>query len=110
MPEDDPNVVTDEVIELRSGQEWRSKGLRFEADTTVLVRAEGTGRFYAGFFSREVYFRKRRDPDPFPFTFGTDRSQYTTKVTIEQTDYYYVVLRVGVFSDKSTIHLEITVE
>ncbi len=105
-----PESILDESFELRPGQEWHSSGMRLEEGQQVIVRAKGSGRFYTGFFSREAYFRKRDAPNPFPFTFGTDRSQYTTKVSIGETDYYYIVVRVGIFAQRTKIQLEVTVE
>ncbi|MGP8074473.1 MAG: hypothetical protein ACLQD9_05780 [Thermoplasmata archaeon] len=105
-----PATVVDEEIHLSPGTEWHSQGLRFEGGQTIIVQAIGNDRFYGGLYTRDEYFRKRTEPNPFPFTFGTDKSQFTTKTRVEAAEYFYLVLRVGVFSRPTTIHLLVTAE
>lgn len=97
-PQERPSVIFEGEIELNSGQEWHSEPILLDKGIVVTLQARGQSKFYAGFFSREDYFRKRNPPNPFKFSWGSDKPQYTIKMSIPETEYYYLVFRVGVFT------------
>jgi hypothetical protein len=105
MPPGVPSVIFNGAIELGSGQEWHSEPILLEKGTVVIVQARSQSKFYAGLFPREEYFRKRSPPNPFGFTWGTDKPQYTVRVSVPETDYYYLVFRVGVFTVPSPVKI-----
>ncbi len=81
------------------------------AGHAVTVSATADENFYAGLFSRVDFHRYYgRKGEPFAFEFGTDSGAYTKRVVIDQSDEYYFVLRVGVFSGTAAIHARITLQ
>lgn len=106
------SVLAEQDIQLTSGQEWHSKPLELFEGDVVTVSATGNDKFYAGLYSRPAYIRRRgAAAGMFDFPFGGDRRGFTTKETIAETDDYYVVLRVGVFTPgTTTVHLRVVVE
>ena len=98
-------ILIDEEIELESEEE---EHLEFELNEgdIITITCMGNDNFYAGFFSREEYI-KRRGPNTFDFSFGSDSPQFTTKGRITEDDDYYFVIRVGFFTGTTTINVKI---
>ncbi len=92
-------------IQLGSDREWHSKPMRLRSGTRATLTATGEANFYAGLFAREAYIRKTAVRGPFGFEFGTDRASFTSEYTLDKTDDYYLVFRVGVFSNPQTSHV-----
>jgi hypothetical protein len=97
-------------VPLLPGREWHSEPIKLRAGDELTVSATAPGRFYAGVFDRRRYHADYgRDAGAFGFEFGTDHRAFTTRFVSEVTDTFYIVLRVGVFSDRTTITLRATV-
>lgn len=104
-------TLMDKDIKLGSGREWYSDPIDLQTGDIVTVSATADENFYAGFFSRVDFHRHYgRKGEPFAFEFGTDSGAYTKRVVVDQSDEYYFVLRVGVFSGSATIHARIALQ
>ncbi len=105
--QESPSVIFEGEIELNSGQEWHSEPILLDKGTVVTLQARGQSKFYAGFFPREEYFRKRNPPNPFKFNWGSDKPQYTVRISIPEAEYYYLVFRVGVFAGPGPVAISV---
>ncbi len=104
-------TLLDQEIKLGSGREWYSDPIDLQTGDLITVSATADENFYAGFFSRVDFHRYYgRKGQPFAFEFGTDSGAYTKRLVVAQSDEYYFVLRVGVFSGTATIHARITLQ
>lgn len=103
----EPEAIIQEEIELRSGQEWHSEPIHFDGGDVVTVQARSKYKFYAGLFPREEYYRKRNPPNPYRFLWASDRPQFTIRLEISESEYYYLVFRVGVFTLPSPIRIQV---
>jgi hypothetical protein len=104
-------ILKDELpIVVESGYEWHSKAIPLRAGDVITVSALADHKFYAGLFGRDEYFEKRKAAaGAFAFEFGTDKPQWTTRREIPLSDDYYLVFRVGVFTNKTTIRGKVEV-
>ena len=101
-----PNLVKEFDVQLNAGEEWHSKAIRLRAGDVVTLTCTSSQRFYAGLFSRKEYAkRKGAVGGAFDFLPGSDRRAFTARVQIDSEDDYYIVLRVGIFSSRQSIHL-----
>jgi len=100
------DVLLEKTFALKSDEEQHEE-FEFSKGDVVTVTCTADENFYAGLFPREEYIKKRSNP--FSFSFGTDKPQYTTKVEIPEDDDYYLVLRVGVFSGTGRIRVKVKV-
>ena len=90
-------------IKLESGREWHSKPLLAQKGDILILSARGNDNFYAGLFDRVSYHRKvGADGGGFAFEFGTDTRGFTQKVLARETEDYYIVFRVSVFTFGTT--------
>lgn len=92
-------------IPLNTDREWHSKPIRLKEGSRVTITATSRQNFYAGLFPRDEYIQRASARGPFSFPFGADRASFTKVYDIEETDDYYLVFRVGVFSQPQTIHV-----
>ncbi len=92
--------VTEFVEALGSGKEWHSEPYDLREGDIVTFSCRGSGKFYAGIFAREEYFDMRgAEGGAFAFEFGEDRRGFTERFEVPEDDEYYIVLRVGVFTN-----------
>jgi hypothetical protein len=104
-------ILLERDLKLDSGREWYSDPIDLQTGDIVTVSATADENFYAGFFHRVDFHRYYgRRGEPFAFEFGSDSAAYTKRVVVENSDEYYLVLRVGVFSGTATIHVRIAVQ
>ena len=90
-------------VVIATGKEWHSKPITLHEGDIVTVTALGNDKFYAGFFDRVTYVRRRGTAlGSFAFDFGTDKLSWTTRKTLEEDDDYYLVFRAGVFTSGFT--------
>lgn len=93
-------------VDLTPGTEWHSAAIRLRRGEVVTLTCTSPKRFYAGLFSREEYAkRKGAASGAFDFLPGSDRRAFTTRAEVEQTEDYYIVLRVSVFNFNQQIHV-----
>ncbi len=105
------NVLFEDDVELAPGREWHSKPIQLRPGDRIVVSATGTHRFYAGLFDRVTYHSLvGRESGAFGFEFGADRRGFTDSVRAAAHEDYYIVLRVGVFGDRTTIHLRVELQ
>lgn len=98
-------------VDLTPGSEWHSTAIRLETGQVVTLTCTSLKRFYAGLFSRAEYTkRKGAAGGAFDFLPGSDRRAFTTRVGVDQTDDYYIVLRVSVFNFDQKIHVRLVRE
>jgi hypothetical protein len=101
-------VLSTEQVSLLPGREWHSDPIVLAKGDRLVLEASGSGRFYAGLFDRRAYHRlSATSGGAFGFEFGTDKRQVTDEITADRSDTFYVVIRVGVFSDRTTIKFTI---
>lgn len=104
-------ILFDQDINLLSGKEWHSKPVALNPGDRLVVSASGTRRFYGGLFDRQTYYELvGRESGAFGFAFGSDRHGYTDSVRANALEDYYIVLRVGVFTSETTIHLRVELQ
>ena len=97
-------LIDHQKITLQSGREAYYGPYSFNPLTFVRIECKGSNNFYAGFFNdKEYLYRKGKSKEAFNFEFGTDRPYFILKKIIEDIYNYYLVLRVGVFTSKTTI-------
>lgn len=99
-------VLYDDRISLLPNGEWHSEPIRLAVGDVLEVSATAKGRFYAGVFDRRTYHELYgRDSGAFGFEFGTDKRSFETRFRADKNETFYVVLRVGIFSDRTAIRL-----
>lgn len=104
-------TLLDKEIRLGPGREWYSDPIDLQTGDIITVSATANENFYAGFFNRVDFHRYYgRRGQPFAFEFGSDSAAWTRRVVVDQSDEYYFILRVGVFSGSTTIHSRITLQ
>ena len=101
-----PTSVQEYDVDLDAGKEWHSSAIRLRAGDVVTLTCTSRQRFYAGFFSRVEYTKRKGSVGgAFDFLPGSDRRAFTARVQIDSEDDYYIVLRVGIFNYKQSIHV-----
>jgi hypothetical protein len=91
-------------LELSSGTEWYSKPIRLAAGSAYEITLTAERRFYAGFFhARQFAARKGAVAGMFDFPFGSDRRAHYFEGTIDVAGDWYVVIRVGGFTEGTTV-------
>lgn len=103
-----PEIIFEEDMEINAGYE---KHLRwwFEKGDNIIVTVVADGDIYAEFMIRKEYVKRKDGADEgmFDFEFGTDRSTYTVEGEIEESDDYYLVLRVSSWGDDKNVNVRI---
>jgi hypothetical protein len=101
-------IIFDESLDLEPDEEWHQE-FRLEKGDVITITCIADEKFYAGFFSREEYIQRRGGGGlgMFDFTYGTDMPQCTAKIAIQEGDDYYLVIRVGVWSDEAEIYVKV---
>jgi hypothetical protein len=104
-------VLLEKRIGLGSGEDWASDPIRLAKDALVELDCVGSTRFYALLVTNDYYDTALRGlGGSFPFAFGDDRSAHLEKFRAEKTDYYRVVLRVGVWSSPGVVTVRLVSE
>ena len=102
-------ILIDEEVKMRSEEEmeWELEDLK--KGEILTVTCKGDENFYAGIFPREEFIRKRSAGigKTFAFPFGTDKPQYTKKMTIPFDDDFFLIIRVGYFSGTANIEVKV---
>ncbi|HKV90890.1 MAG TPA: hypothetical protein VJQ43_06850 [Thermoplasmata archaeon] len=95
-------------VALASGNEWHSEPFPLSGGDIVHARAESEARFYAGLFDEAKYQEFRtRNPNAFPFRFGTDERLFDRAYSVPSDGPYRFVLRVGGWTRPTSIQLTI---
>lgn len=96
--------IVNEIIELAPGRE-RHLRFRLRAGDALTVTCRAKTKFYAALLDRTTYTSRvgGAGDDTFQFEFGTDERGFTDRAEPLADDDYYLVLRVGVFSDRGFI-------
>lgn len=97
-------TLWDKPIKLGPGREWHTKPITFSPGDEVRVSATADDPFYAGLYDWQKYHMLAgRDAGAFGFEFGTDSRSFARRITVEERDDYYVVLRVSALSFVSPV-------
>jgi len=91
-------ILMDKTIKLDADEEFHEE-FELEKGDVITITCISEYEFYAGFFPREEYIRRRTSGifGAFNFELFTNTPEYTKKVKIKEDDDYYLVIRVGVF-------------
>jgi hypothetical protein len=102
-------TLIDEETKIRSEEEkeWELEDLK--KGDILTITCKGNENFYAGVFQREEFINKRSAGigGAFNFPFGSDRPQFTKKLTIIEDDDYFLIIRVGYFSGTARIDIKV---
>ncbi len=91
-------------LTIASDSEWYSKPIRLAEGTRYEVTLTAPRKFYAGFFHAKAYTaRKGAVAGMFDFPFGSDRRAHYFEGTIDVPGDWYVVIRVGAWSEDTTV-------
>jgi hypothetical protein len=91
-------------LKIASDSEWYSNPIRLSEGTRYEITLTASRKFYAGFFHAKAYAsRKGAVAGMFDFPFGADRRAHYFEGTIDLGGDWYVVLRVGAFTEGTTI-------
>lgn len=97
-------LIAHKKTTLPTGNEAHYGPYHFDPLTIVQIECQGSNNFYAGFFNNYEYFRRKgKSKEAFNFEFGTDKPYFSLRKVIDDIYNYYLVLRVGVFTSKTTI-------
>jgi hypothetical protein len=96
--------IVNEIVELAPGKE-RHLRFRLRAGDALTVTCRAKTKFYAALLDRTAYAERvgGAGDDAFQFEFGTDKRGFTDRAEPTADDDYYLVLRVGVFSERGFI-------
>lgn len=99
------------TIDIDPGQEWYSDPFTVSVGQKVHVYGSGTVRFYLGIVDGHRFDRLRGprpgnlQRGPFPFQFGSDRSEWDVWYVSPASGDYVVVARLGVFNSAGRIRV-----
>jgi hypothetical protein len=104
-------ILVSETFDLRIGGQ-KIRRFTMSKGTTIVITCMSSYPFLAGFYSREVFIRKRSAGLFGGFNFGNkaERNEYTERIEISENEDYYFVLKaegVPLFSKLQSITVEI---
>jgi hypothetical protein len=106
-------TLVEQVIDLQPGAEWYSPPFALHIGRTLHVWGIGTVRFYAHVVNTALFDQLRGPgmqgaPRPWPFPFGSDRTEHDQYAPVQIGGMFRMVVRLGVFNMAGRVRVRVS--